>query len=121
MYNGYYLIFEAKNEVGKHQADAFMEAFSYHYHFNSKNLSLCPCFIMELVGPHMQIYGMIRDEMIKDELIIQIYVHYMNIYLPMHASCPSHCVASTFHAVDNKMTNSFSTKLIISRLAIMAW
>ena len=93
--NGYYLIFEAKNEVGKGQADVFMEAFSYHYHFNSKNLSLCPCFIMELVGPHMQIYGMIRDETFQaDMLTMPLWLDYQ----PNNYEAMLHC-AKVFKAL----------------------
>ena len=57
------LIFEAKNEVGRGRSDSLMEAIAYYDHFNQhykksdQRKRLLPCFIMELIGPHMGIYG----------------------------------------------------------------
>ena len=55
------LILKAKREVGHGHADSLMEAIGYYYHFNQYDVDekkrLLPCFIMELIGPHMGIYG----------------------------------------------------------------
>ena len=50
------LIVEVKNEVGEGSADSLMEAVGYYFHYNPDK-KLLPCFLIELVGPHIGIYG----------------------------------------------------------------
>ena len=50
------LILEVRNEVGMGQADSLMEAVGYYFHYNP-DMKLLPCFLIELVGPHIGIYG----------------------------------------------------------------
>jgi len=52
------LILEVKNEVGKGSGDSLMEAVGYYFHYN-EHKRLLPCFLVELVGPHIGIYGVV--------------------------------------------------------------
>jgi len=50
------LILEVKAEVGRGGAESIFEAVGYYWHCNPEK-KLLPCFIVELVGPHLGIYG----------------------------------------------------------------
>jgi len=53
---------EVENRVGKGRSNPFMQGLAYFYHFNEVNSeqSLCLCFIIELIGPHLGIYGVVN-------------------------------------------------------------
>ena len=52
------LILEVKNEIGTGANDSLMEAVAYYFHSN-EDQEFLPCFIVDLVGPHIGIYGAI--------------------------------------------------------------
>ena len=75
MYNGYpALIWELKNEVGSGGCDSYFEAIAYYLKLVNRSggvLKKCPapCFIVEIVGTHIAIYGAIyTDTVVVDRL-----------------------------------------------------
>lgn len=66
-HNGYAaLIWELKNEVGSGCCDSYFEAIAYYLKVVGKGevLKKCPapCFLMEIVGTHMAIYGAVYTD-----------------------------------------------------------
>ena len=55
--NVYGFILETKNEVGTGGCDSYMQAVAHYARLLTPGFLIAPCFLMEVIGVHMCIYG----------------------------------------------------------------